>query len=86
MRTQRRKYTQEFKQEAVTLSNQGHKSVADVARDLGIHPQLLYKWRAAQREPETAQASALHKAQAEVARLRRELASVQQERDILKKP
>ena len=85
MNTERRKYTQEFKQEAVTLSNQSTKSIAAVARNLGITPKLLYKWRAAQREQAAAQELAQSGTLAEVTRLRRELAEVRQERDILKK-
>ncbi len=85
MSMERRKYTQEFKQEAVNLSNQSTKSIAEVARDLGITPKQLYKWRAVQR----AQAPAHELAQSgtldEVTRLRRELVEVRQERDILKK-
>ena len=85
MSTERRKYTQEFKQEAVTLSNRSEKSIADIARDLGIKPKLLYKWRAAAREAARAQASAPRGNSEEVLRLQRELAAVRQERDILKK-
>ena len=41
----RRKYDREFKLEAVRLVTQGGRSVAEVARDLGIHENLLYNWR-----------------------------------------
>jgi transposase len=87
MSKERRQYTQEFKREAVRLSETGEKSAAQVARDLGIPPQQLYKWRAELRGHGSAAfpgAGQLH-ADAEVAQLRRELAQVQQERDILKK-
>lgn len=41
----RRKYDPEFKREAVRLAEESEKSAAQVARDLGIHRNLLYKWR-----------------------------------------
>ena len=41
----RRKYSQEFKQEAIQLSRQGGVSVSQVARDLGIQPNMLTRWR-----------------------------------------
>jgi transposase len=43
--TSRRKYDREFKLEAVRLVMQGGRPVAEVARDLGIHENLLYNWR-----------------------------------------
>ena len=45
----RREYTKEFKQEVVTLTNEQGISAAKVARDLGINPALLYRWRAEMR-------------------------------------
>ena len=41
----RRKYDREFKLEAVRLVTQGGRPVVEVARDLGIHENLLYNWR-----------------------------------------
>ena len=41
----RRKYSKEFKEEAVKLSYEEGISAAQVARNLGIDKQLLYKWR-----------------------------------------
>ena len=83
-------YTREFKLEAVRLLRQGEKPAARLAMELGVKRTLLYRWRdevAARgdaafsshpgRKP-SAQAT-------EVARLRRELAAVREERDILKK-
>jgi transposase len=40
-----RKYDREFKLEAVRLVTEGGKSVPEVARDLGIHKNVLYNWR-----------------------------------------
>ena len=41
----RRKYDEDFKKNAVKLSYASSKSVADVARDLGISNSMLYRWR-----------------------------------------
>ena len=41
----RRKYDADFKKNAVKLSHASNKSVAEVARDLGISNGMLYRWR-----------------------------------------
>ncbi len=41
----RRRYTREFKIEAVRLSETENKTIAGVAFDLGLHPNTLYRWR-----------------------------------------
>ena len=41
----RRKYDEDFKKNAVKLSFASSKSVARVARDLGISDAMLYRWR-----------------------------------------
>ena len=40
-----KKYPDEFKREALRLSAQPGMKVAQVERDLGITPGLIYKWR-----------------------------------------
>ena len=40
----RRCYTREFKAEAVRLVNDQGLSCAEAARDLGLHPSVLYRW------------------------------------------
>ncbi len=40
----RRRYDIEFKREAVRLATSPDRSVAGVARDLGIHPNILHRW------------------------------------------
>jgi transposase len=84
----RRKYDREFKVEAVKLVTGGGRGVAEVARNLGIHENLLYKWRETYTE-DIAQAfpgkGRLKPAEEEARRMKRELADVTQERDILKK-
>ena len=43
----RRKFSAEFKREAVALTAQTDVSVSQVARELGIAPNLLSRWRRA---------------------------------------
>lgn len=84
----RRKYSTEFKQEAVRLALEPDRTVAEVARSLGIDRSMLRAWKV-QYEAEGAAAfpgNGRPKAsEEEVSKLRRELAQARQERDILKK-
>ena len=41
----RRKYDREFELEAVRLTTEGDRPAVEIARDLGIHPNLIYKWK-----------------------------------------
>ena len=86
---QRRQFTKEFKAEAVELALRSNKAMIEIAGDLGIRPELLYRWRSeymcakGQAFPGTGH---LHDPEEEqVRRLERELRSTQEERDILKK-
>ena len=84
----RRRYTREFKQEAIRLYETSGKSVHQVEVDLGITPGLLTKWRTQERSNgQQAFVGTGHQmeVEAELRRLRRELEIVRQERDILKK-
>lgn len=45
MTTKRKTYTREFKLEAVRLLEEGRKPPADLARELGINRNQLYKWQ-----------------------------------------
>jgi transposase len=86
--TNRRKYDREFKLEAIRLVTEGGRSVAEVAKGLGIHENLLYNWRHKYLD-DTVHAfpgkGHLKPADEELRRLQRELADVREERDILKK-
>ena len=84
-----RRYTKEFKLEAISLAENSEKSVVQIERDLGITPGLLAKWRARyqvkDRAGQTLEPSDSTSDQCEIRRLRRELMVAEQERDILKK-
>ena len=85
---QRRKFSREFKFEAVKLVRDRGVSVAQAARDLDVHENVLRKWA---RDHEADPGSAfpghgvMRPEQQELERLRRENAKLKAERDILKK-
>jgi transposase len=83
----RRQYTEDFKHEAVRLVRESARPVAQVARDLGIPENLLYRWRAHHRQAESQGATRAGQRleAAELLRLKRELTRVTQERDFLKR-
>ncbi len=70
----RRQYTEEFKAEALRVVRDSVRSVAQVARDLGIADHLLYRWRAEEQQSEEGGKTrqALRTEETELARLRRE--------------
>ena len=84
----RRSFSREFKSEAVRLVRERGVSVAQAARDLDIHENVLRKW-IKQFDADPMHAFPGHGVmkpeQAEIERLRREVAKLKAERDILKK-
>ena len=84
----RRSYTREFKIQAVKMVTEQGLSVREVSEDLGVHPNVLRKWKnqladdAAQAFPGNGKLSA---EQEELRRLREENRQLRMERDILKK-
>jgi transposase len=85
---QRRKFSREFKLEAVKLVRERGVSVAQAARDLELHENVLRKWvRDQAADPGSAFPGhgQMKPEQMEIERLRREVAKLKAERDILKK-
>jgi len=87
MSQSRRKYPKEFKLESVQyLLKSKNKSITEVAAELGIRQDVLSRWK---REYEKSSDKAFpgngNPIEAELFLLRKELSSVTQERDILKK-
>lgn len=85
---ERRKFSREFKLEAVKLARDRGVSMAQAARDLDVHSNVLRKWvREAVSDPGSAFPGhgIMKPEQQEIERLRRELARMKAERDILKK-
>ncbi len=84
----RKRYSREFKLEAVKLVTERGVTMAQAARDLGIHVNVLRTWvRELRADPAHAfPGQGTQKPEdAELARLRREVARLKMERDILKK-
>ena len=83
---QRKSYTEEFKSEAVRLLHESGKPTAEVARNLGIAANLLYRWRDEEHQAVGAGTTraALKAEREELVRLRRENQQLRQERDFLK--
>ncbi len=81
----RRRYTEAFKAEAVRLVRDSAQPVAQVARDLGIADHLLYRWRAEQCQADSQghTRQSIRAEHEELVRLRRENATLKQERDFL---
>lgn len=92
----RREFSADFRREAVELMNErlaGGTSLAQVGRDLDLEPDLLRKWArdigkwkepGAPVEVDAAQLTEAEK-DLEIKKLRRELETLRQERDFLKK-
>jgi transposase len=84
----RRKFSQEFKKEAVRLAREDGRSSKEVAEDLGIRADMLRRWVREfeiEREDAFRGSGVLRSEEDELRRVKRELARVKEERDILKK-
>ena len=78
-------YPLEFRREAIELLRSSGKSVPQLAAELGVSPQSLRNW-ARQLEVDAGKAEGLNSDEREeLRRLRRELKTVTEEREILKK-
>ena len=81
----RRRFSDEFKREAVELASTPGVTQAQIARDLGIGAGLLGRWIHALRKSGTRAFPGKGNARdEELATLRRELARVKKERDFLR--
>ena len=81
----RRRYEDEFKEQAVRLALESDNRIAEIARDLDISPGNLRRWIRDHRERGATSLSLSRDDAAELARLRRENKKLRAERDILKK-
>lgn len=87
MKQKRKRYTKEFKDEAVKLVTEQGYRISEAARNLGINENMLGKWKRQLREKqnggsETNDSAAMT---AEIKRLQKENKRLQMEREILKK-
>lgn len=84
---EKKKYTNEFKKQAVDLFNSSGKKSIEIANDLGIRRDDLLRWK---REFETKERNkstvTINPTDSEeIVKLKKEMAILKQERDILKK-
>ena len=86
MQEPRKTYSREFKIEAVRLAEQSGRPVIQLARELGIGKNQIYKWQQQlERHAQKAFPGKGREVDNETTRLRRELAAAKEEIDILKK-
>ena len=86
-KTTRRQFTDEFKSEAVRLTRESSRPVAQVARELGISHNVLYRWMTEQRHVESQGRTrqSVRAGQEELTRLKRENETLRKERDFLRR-
>ena len=86
---ERKQHTREFKLEAVRLLDHSAQPATEIALQLGVKRTLLYRWRDEVRTKGDAafggSGRRLAHSEDELVRLRRELALLREERDLLKK-
>jgi transposase-like protein len=90
MSVQRRKYDPDFKRNAVRLAEEPGRTVIEVAENLGISKDLLYKWRYELRLREGLAfpghgREGLTEQEKRIKELEKKLRDAEMERDILKK-
>ena len=83
----RRQFTDAFKFEAVRLTRESGRPVAQVARELGLSDNVLYRWRNEQQQVESQGQTrqSMRASQDELARLKRENETLRKERDFLQR-
>ncbi len=84
---EKRSFSEEFKREAVRLAEE-RGNVQETARELGVHPTILHRWKrrlSTVAEREVAFPGRGRPKDPELARLKKELARVKEENEILKK-
>ena len=77
-------FSEEFKIDAVKQITERGYSVSEVSKRLGVSTHSLYKWKKQFSKPSSVSKEEA-KQQTEIVQLKRELARVTEERDILKK-
>jgi transposase len=86
---ERRQYTKEFKTEAVVLAEKKEKPISQVAKDLGINENVLRRWITQTRDAAGTNVRVFpghgRARDAELVRLRKEVKSLREANEILKK-
>jgi transposase len=82
----RSKYPEEFRRNAAKLALEGGRSVREVARELGVNHETLRNWvEQLRRERRDGPAAVGGEERAELARLRRRVAELELEKEVLRK-
>lgn len=84
-KTKTKTYPSEFKESAVKLAIESKNPMAQTARELGVNSNTLYTWVGKYSKPKESIMRTDEHLYDEVKRLKKELAKVTQERDLLKK-
>ena len=82
---QKGRYPKEFRRDAAALVIDQHRTVADVARELGVVEQTLGNWVRQERVDRGEREGLTSEEREEMARLRREVKRLTTERDLLKR-
>ncbi len=88
MKKERRNYEAEFKRDTIKLIIEGGRRTSEVAKGLGMNPNIIYRWLKEYKEDPSNSFPGnghLKPEDEEFRRLRKELRDVEEERDILKK-
>jgi len=83
--TKQKAYSPEFKESTVKLAIESKNPLAQTAKDLGISKNTLYTWVSKYSRPKGPMTRTDEHLYDELRRLKKELARVTQERDLLKK-
>ncbi len=82
----RNAYPEDFRQSAIELALNDDRSIHEIAKELGIYPKTLYGWvNKYKKEHGIITHKEVNDLESELKRLKKELAKVKMERDILKK-
>jgi transposase len=82
----RRRFTQEYKDQAVSLVLDSGRSIAEVAKSIGVHEMTLGKWvKKAKDSSQVLDKDLSETERAELERLRKDNAILRMERDFAKK-
>jgi len=84
----RRKYDREFKEDAIRLILDGGRTVREVARDLGIHENMLHRWKQEylqDKEHSFPGKGHMKPQEEEIFKLKKKIADLEEDRAILKK-
>lgn len=90
MKAIRKKYSKEFKLEAIRMYENGERTIAEVEQELGITSGLLWKWKESlEKQPKKDEAfpgnGRLTDTEARIRQLERENAMLKEDKEILKK-